>query len=63
MKFQTTTYNPFPEIVRQLPPNKIDITASHLDMIRRELFTAGIILENEEEFDKVLKILSDLEII
>jgi hypothetical protein len=63
MIINSTVYNPFPTIVRQIPADKLAFNKEHIDMIRRELFKAGIVIETDEELDSVLKILLDLEII
>ena len=56
-------YNPLFEIVKQLPENKLEVCTSHFDMIRKELFKAGITCETEDEFNTVLRLLIEIDII
>ena len=63
MIFNKSDYNPLPEIRKILAktPDKM-YTMGDFDLIRKELYQGGVVPEDEEEFNTVIKSLLEMEI-
>lgn len=55
-----SVYNPLEEIFKQELEAKY-LTTETLDIVQRELFKAGIVPENAQEFTKVISLLNKVK--
>lgn len=55
-------YNPLPEI-KKVASNWPLYTMSDIDVVKKELFKAGVVPETDEELNTVICLLEEMEII
>lgn len=65
MIFNPSEYNPFPSIVANAKRGggRLCYNIAFYDFVRKELFQGGIVAETEEEFNEILVLLLNMDII
>lgn len=64
MIFNESKYNPLPEIKKLITTKGNGLyTMKDMDFFKKELFKGGVVPEDEEEFNKVLTVMAEMEII
>lgn len=61
MIINSSDYNPFPVIKARIVDKAYSL--ADMDFIKKEMFKGGIAFETDEEFDQVLNLLAEMDII
>lgn len=63
MIYNESEYNPFSAIYESLPTTLETLTVDMVDMIRRELFKAGVVPESDDELEEIMVLMNDIGLI
>ena len=61
MIINSSDYNPFPVIKERIVDKAYSL--ADMDFIKKEMFKGGITPETDEEFDQILNMLAEMDII